>query len=345
MRWLFPVGILAVIAAVAGGVFSAKAAPDPLPPTNPAALLAAMQNSSVPGLSGTVVARMSLGLPELPGMAGRGNEASMSGLLSGSHTLRVWYGGPDRQRVALIGVTSETDVFHSGRDVWEWDSANRVATHTVLPAGKKEQAPRPSASSLTPQQIASDLLHHLDPSTGVTVAEGRPVAHRSTYDLVLTPRTSATRIGSVHIAVDGGSKVPLAVQVYARGNATPAIDVAFTDVSFRTPSASSFAFTPPPGATVKQGMTDSADTSTTHSSAAPKVSGSGWTSVVEYSATKTEIGKVAGPALRSLQPVHGSWGSGRLLDSPLLSVLVTSDNRVFVGAVDPETLYRAAAGK
>lgn len=345
MRWFVPVGLLAVFAAVAGGVFSAKAAPDPLPPTNPTALLAAMQNSSVPGFSGTVVARMSLGLPELPGMAGRGNEASMSGLLSGSHTLRVWYGGADRQRVALIGATSESDVFHSGRDVWEWDSANRVATHTVLPAGKKEQSPGPSPSSLTPQQIASDLLHDLDPSTAVTSAAGRPVAHHSTYDLVLTPRTSQTRIGSVHIAVDGRSKVPLAVQVYARGSASPAIDVAFTDVTFRTPPASSFAFTPPPGATVKQGMTDPAGPATTHPSGTAKVRGTGWTSVVEYSATRTEIGKVAGPALRSLQAVHGSWGSGHLLDSPLLSVLVTSDNRVFVGAVDPQALYRAAAGK
>jgi hypothetical protein len=47
--------------------------------------------------------------------------------------------------------------------------------------------------------------------------------------------------------------------------------------------------------------------------------------------------------LNALTPVSGTWGSGRLLDSKLLSVLVTNDGRVFAGAVDPSALYAAAA--
>ena len=43
-------------------------------------------------------------------------------MLSGSHTARVWYAGPTKQRFALLGTLGETDVFHDGTDLWQWDS-------------------------------------------------------------------------------------------------------------------------------------------------------------------------------------------------------------------------------
>ncbi len=58
----------------------------------------------------------------------------------------------------------------------------------------------------------------------------------------------------------------------------------------------------------------------------------------------------AGPApavLRALllatKPVHGKWGSGRLLTTSLVSVLITSNGRILAGAVTPAVLYRDAA--
>ncbi len=47
--------------------------------------------------------------------------------------------------------------------------------------------------------------------------------------------------------------------------------------------------------------------------------------------------------LGSLPAVSGSWGSGRLLQSALFSVLITDDGRIIAGAVSPEKLYEAAA--
>jgi hypothetical protein len=46
--------------------------------------------------------------------------------------------------------------------------------------------------------------------------------------------------------------------------------------------------------------------------------------------------------LQAARHVSGSWGSGRLLQTPLISVLVTSNGRILFGAVTPEVLYRAA---
>ncbi|HEY7142643.1 MAG TPA: hypothetical protein VH637_00220 [Streptosporangiaceae bacterium] len=52
---------------------------------------------------------------------------------------------------------------------------------------------------------------------------------------------------------------------------------------------------------------------------------------------------VLGDLLRASTPVHGSWGSGRLLTTSLVSVLATSDGTVLIGAVKPSVLYADAA--
>lgn len=333
-------------------MITATATPERLPRTTSAALLGDVQAASVSGFSGTIVAQLSLGLPSLPGIAGAGSdsgsgEASVAGLLSGSHTMRLWYGGADRQRLALLGVTSETDVFHFGRDLWQWDSETHVATHTTLPAmpASAPAVPFPAETgSLTPQQLAARALAAVRPSTDVTLGANRVVADRSAYELVLTPRDPASRIGSVRIAVDGDTKLPLGVQVYARGGSSPAIDVAFSSVSFKTPSAEYFRFTPPPGAKVRK-EAPPAVTAAPAGRTAPALStvGSGWTSVVEYRATPGELASLGGGALTTLPRVSGTWGHGRLLESALFCALVADDGRVFVGAVDPPALYVAAA--
>jgi outer membrane lipoprotein-sorting protein len=47
--------------------------------------------------------------------------------------------------------------------------------------------------------------------------------------------------------------------------------------------------------------------------------------------------------LAASTPVHGSWGSGRLIQSALLSVLVTSKGQILAGVVTPSVLYADAA--
>jgi hypothetical protein len=49
--------------------------------------------------------------------------------------------------------------------------------------------------------------------------------------------------------------------------------------------------------------------------------------------------------LQASTAVHGSWGSGRLLQSALLSVLLTSKGQVLAGAVTPSVLYADAASQ
>jgi hypothetical protein len=42
-------------------------------------------------------------------------------------------------------------------------------------------------------------------------------------------------------------------------------------------------------------------------------------------------------------PVHGAWGSGQLLHTSLVSMLITDNGHVLIGAVRPAVLENAAA--
>jgi hypothetical protein len=72
----------------------------------------------------------------------------------------------------------------------------------------------------------------------------------------------------------------------------------------------------------------------------PTVMGKDWLSVVVLPGDASGLG---GALLSAARPVHGSWGSGRLLRTSLISVLVTGSGQVLVGAVQPAVLYADAA--
>ncbi|MBW4705708.1 sigma-E factor regulatory protein RseB domain-containing protein [Micromonospora sp. RL09-050-HVF-A] len=250
LRWLVP--LAAAVTVVGGGAaigtFAANAEPA-LPPRSAAQLLVDLQTARLDGLSGTVVQRADLGLPKLVGLAG-GDAA----LLSGTHTLRVWYSGPDRQRVALLDTLGERDVIRSGRDVWTWDSKANTATHRTLPESTGRAAE--GALPVTPKEAAERALAAVDPSTLVTTGRSATVAGRDAYELVLTPRDQASLVHQVRIAIDATEHVPLRFEVLANGADQPAFEMAFTQVDYRRPDADQFTFNPPPGVKVTEATGD-----------------------------------------------------------------------------------------
>jgi outer membrane lipoprotein-sorting protein len=90
----------------------------------------------------------------------------------------------------------------------------------------------------------------------------------------------------------------------------------------------------------------------------PRVLGGGWLSVIALPVGPalghmTPLPAGQGPAgqqaallhmlMAAATPVHGSWGSGRLLRTALLSALITSKGEVLIGAVTPSVLFADAA--
>jgi outer membrane lipoprotein-sorting protein len=359
LRWLVPVTAVATVigGGAALGTFAAQAEPS-LPPRTAAQLLVDLQTSRLEGLSGTVVQRADLGLPPLAGLVAGD---SLTGLLTGTHTLRVWHSGPDRQRIALLDTLGEQDVIRNGRDVWTWNSRTNTATHRVLPTGDGEAA-APELPA-TPQEAASQALAAIDPTTEVSVGRSATVAGRDAYELVLAPRDAASLVHQVRIAIDAREHVPLRFEVFADGSDQPAFEMAFTQVSYTRPDVDQFTFNPPPGVKVTE-ETVGKRPGGAHEKRADgerpdvRAVGEGWATVVVArldgagapgargdapAAGRNGSGEAAS-LLGGLPAVSGDWGSGRLLTGKLFSVLLTDDGRLIAGAVTPERLYEVARG-
>jgi outer membrane lipoprotein-sorting protein len=279
-------------------------------------------------------------------------------LLAGTHTLRVAADGPRRQKVSLVEPAAEYSLIRDGRTLWAYDSASDAVYHATEPASDaKGTASLPKALRdklpTTPAEAATDALRALTPGTRVTVAGTTRVAGRAAYDLRLTPKQTDTTVGAVDIAVDARTWTPLRFTLTPRGGGKAVLDIAWTHVSFATPSASTFHFTPPKGAKVTNakpgtrpsrtpGSTSSGGASSSASglSGVPALIGKGWSSVAELRLPKATVNRLPLSMLGSR--THGAFGTGTLITTRFLSVLVTSDGQVFAGAVPKATLIAAA---
>ena len=326
-----PVVVAAAMAAAALSTTGGAGASErpKLPPKTAAQLLAAVEQAHPQSLSGTIVETTHLGLPTLPGSDSAAQGTSLQSLLTGSHTMRIWYDGPTRQRVALLAPLSERDVIHNGKNLWTYTSTTNEVTHqTVSP-----RLPTAGTASLglTPQQAAQAALKAVDPTTEVSVDLTARVAGRAAYQIDLVPRDSRSLVSSVRIAIDSTTSVPLRVQVFGSGT-TPAIEVGFTDISFSAPNPSVFRFVPPSGATVNPGGQNRHEGSSdaggrpsgvpTPSQAPatdsrPVQLGEGWTTVVKLPAAASS------PPLPwdLLDRLSISVPGGHLIKTALLSVL------------------------
>jgi outer membrane lipoprotein-sorting protein len=363
-RWAVPAGAVVVVGGVmAGSLISVAQAAPALPPRTPAQLLAAVAGTtSTPPLTGTVVETSSLGLPSLPAT---GNPSSLSSLLTGTHTIQLSYLDPTHYRVALPQPQSESDLIRNGSSAWLWESNKNTVTQLAIPADAGKAKPKSSAAPMTPQQAADQVLAKVGPTTTVRVLSNISVADQAAYQLVLAPKSSSSLIGQVRIAVDGQNNVPLQVQVYAKGANSPAIQIGFTSVSFVRPDPANFAFKPPAGAKVEQqAMGSGAKSPATGPASGTSVIGHGWLAVADLpssvlssvtantpssgssSSSSSPLGgdtnAVINALLKSGTRVSGTWGSGRLLHTSLVSMLITDHGRVFAGAVTPAVLYQAA---
>jgi outer membrane lipoprotein-sorting protein len=366
---------VAVVAGVVAGlqIPAAQASPA-LPSRTPAQLLVELNSDAkLPPLTGTVVETTSLGLPQLPQV---GNPTSLSSLLTGSHTVKVYYQDPKHFRLAIPQPESETDLVRNGTAGWLWQSsANSVTEYTFSRATPghpaQQQTPLPGTPALTPQQAANEVLKAVGKTTLVSVQANVMVAGEPCYQMVLAPKDARSLIGQVVIAVDGKYGAPLRVQVFAKGSKTPAIQIGFTALQFTAPAAANFSFTPPPGASVeKENLTVGQGKGATGGQRATSgfgTYGKSWLTVAEIpqndllgslgngaASSPAGANSGSGPAgvmsgdtqevlnalLGSAKPVHGAWGSGTLLTTSLVSILMTG-GEVYIGAVQPSVLYAA----
>lgn len=344
-RWFVPVTAVAVVAGVGTlGPVVADASPN-LPDITAQELLTKVQTAKVDGLSGTVRSATDLGLPALPGVEGG---SQIPDLLTGEHTARVAFASPNKARVSVLDDMAERVLTTDGTTAWAYDSSEREATKLTLPArANRPGKPEVKPESYDPAAVAKQFLDAIDPTTTVEVSGTDKVAGRDAYKLRLVPKTDKSTVGSVTLAIDSKNYVPLEVTVMPRTGSDPAVQLGFSAVSFDVPAASTFAFTPPKGVTVKEQKAPAhrqVPTPVKPPAAAdkPTVIGVGWESVVALRDVDIPRTGPVGQLLANARTVEGSWGKGKILTSKMVNALITDDGRVLVGLVSPDTLVAAA---
>ncbi|MGX9888620.1 LolA family protein [Streptomyces sp. NPDC002276] len=372
-RYIVPVTVVGVAAATIGLVPALADSGDPnLPKITAQQLLDKVAKSDVQQLSGTVKISTDLGLPDLGGLesgmlsgatkSGDGSSADPSAklteLASGSHTLRVAADGPDKQKVSLLENAAEYSLIHNGKDVWGYDSQSNEVYHATTAADTSKS----DETRATPKGLTDEALKSVDDTTSVTVDGTEHVAGRDAYKLLIKPKQSGTTVGTISIAVDAKTGLPLKFTLTPASGGAAVVDVGFTQLSLAKPAASTFDFKVPKGAKVTtEDSTEKAVPAPEHSAPSgkglgkgsddPTVLGKGWNSIAVFETGGQGIptggsssgGGDLGGFLSSLgDQVKGSFGSGTVYSTRLINALVTDDGKVYVGAVTKSALVKAA---
>ncbi|WP_030379779.1 MULTISPECIES: LolA family protein [unclassified Streptomyces] len=394
-RYVVPVAVVGVAAATIGLVPALADSGDPhLPKISAQKLLEKIAASDVDQLSGTVKITTDLGLPDLGGLEsgllsgaspqGGGSTADPSSklteLASGTHTLRVAVDGPDRHKLSIVEKAAEYSVIHNGDEVWAYDSASNQAYHAEEPGGAKDGKSGKNGgkhhragsddTSVTPKDLAEQVLKAADGTTSVTVDGTARVAGRDAYKLLVKPEKSGSTVGAISIAVDARTGLPLKFTLTPSSGGAAVVDAGFTKVSFDRPAASTFDFTPPKGTKV----TEEDDAAKQESRRAPggamggalpglgaltstqgaRTIGEGWTAIAEFGGDESmpsdsshgsdsaDDSTVSGLLGSFGDKVTGKFGSGTVFSTRLVNALITDDGRVYAGAVTKDALVKAA---
>lgn len=341
-RWIPAVAVAAVTLGAVAVPVSANAAVS-LDTKTPEQVLALVADSETDAFSGAVKTSSDLGLPSLPAASG-GSESddisSLLTLLSTPQTARVYVDGPTKARVQVLKQMAEQDVIRNGTDVWVYDSKKNTAVHSTLPA-RSSATPNPTA--MTPSELARAIIAKLDGSTRLSVGAHGSVANRAVYSLVLKPKATGTLIGSVAIAVDAKTGLPLQVTATARGQKDPAFRIGFTNLVVGPPDSRLFTFTPPKSAKVTEKKVtehSARPTAPAPETTKPTVVGTGWDAVV-VSPADSSLTKLS--SVKQFTQLTTAVAGGRVFHTALVNVLVTDDGRVLAGSVPTSHLQAVAA--
>jgi len=309
-------------------------------------------------------------------------------LISGTHKIRV-YASEVGMRVQVLDRMSQRDLIVNENEMWTYDAKNAIATtakfedkisaadKTKIEADAKasfqEYAAKLQLDISNPEAVADYLMKMIGETTNVSVGKEHRIAGRSAYQLIAKPKAQNSLIDSVLVSVDSETGMALDVKVYSIEQETPAFQVGFESISFATPDASLFTFTPPAGTTVetlempaeleaelatlkKEYEAKYASKEITESDFAakkaeleakyadqpkPEMIGEGWESVIYLPAMPKEVPmEMLENELFAdlLTQVPG----GKVFSTPVANVLITDTGKVYAGAVTIEFLQQVA---
>ena len=306
-------------------------------------------------------------------------------LIAGTHKIRV-YASEVGMRVQILDMMSQRDLIINQNEFWSYDARNATAItgsfdfevsesdkaemQAELQAQLDDYAAQIQLDISNPEAVADYLMAQIGETTDVSVGKDHMLAGRTAYQLIAQPNADNSLIESVVISVDSETGMALDVKVYSIEQETPAFHVGFESISFETPDASMFSFTPPPGTTVEtmeipaeleaqleaykaeyeaKGYTNEDNAAMRAELEAryadqpkPAMIGEGWESVIYLPAMPQDV-----PMDLMENELFGDLmiqvAGGKVFSTPVLNVLVTDAGAVYAGAVTIEFLLEVAA--
>jgi outer membrane lipoprotein-sorting protein len=282
-------------------------------------------------------------------------------LLSGTNRLRAWWNGPTSYRVDRVTFAAESDVYRNGEQIWTWDSDHRIA---VLTAGKP-QIPLPGPQDALPGNLARRLLAQAKPAD-LHMAGARRIAGHTVLAMTWKPNDARSTISQVTVWVDQDNGLPLSVEVRSISGGR-AFSSSFLDIHFTAPDPSVLKFNPyadptairentEPGApqsaaatfTLPHTIGDLPEGLPERSPPSPLIAtyGTGPTIVAVTALDPQAAGALEGQINSpGHPPVKGAFGTGALIETPLITGLIFATNTngyVLLGTVTRDQIEAMA---
>jgi outer membrane lipoprotein-sorting protein len=239
-----------LVIAAAGGTAIAVAAsgagPVPVRSGLARALREAISARTVTGISARITFTDNLIDTSVLQGTGQGSDPILTGA-----TGRLWLSSDHQLRLELQSSNGDAQVLVSNGSFWISDPSSNTVYEGTLPqdkgtskAGATKQETLPSIAQI--QSDLNSLMGHADISGAIP----SDVAGQAAYTVRISAKHDGGLLGSAALAWDAARGVPLRFAIYARGNSTPVLQLAATDISYGPVRASDFAISPPAGAKV-----------------------------------------------------------------------------------------------
>ena len=206
----------------------ASALPASVPNLTPRQLENHILGSQRMSFSGYAESNATFGLPPLPAFS------SVTPLLDGVTRMRVWQASPDYWRVDTLSDAGENDAYQAGPSSFVWDSGQQLLTAIFGP----QVIRLPRAADLVPSALAIRIISQAGPGAKLSLLPPRRVAGESAAGLEITPASPQSTVARADVWASPGTGLPLLVEVFDHGSATPALETQFLQASRWTPDAS-----------------------------------------------------------------------------------------------------------
>lgn len=245
-RLLALAAALVVVAAGTTAIAIAATGGGPTPPQKPLAN-AVHDALAAPGVEG-ITARVHFTDNLIGESALEGSDPILGGA-SG----RLWATGDGRLRLELQADVSKSSagdfqLLVDGNRFTAYDPGTETAYRGTFPerdgAAQQEAGPDEPPSLARVQAGIEEAMEHATLSGAIP----SDVAGRPAYTVRVSPKANGGLIGGAELAWDAEHGTPLRAAVYAKGESSPVLELATTEISFGPVSSSVFEVSPPPGA-------------------------------------------------------------------------------------------------